>query len=44
MPAARRPLFDIRTGKVTAPPAYEAATTYPVRIVGEVQVKSVYPD
>lgn len=24
--------FDIRTGKVTAPPAYEAVQTYPVRI------------
>jgi len=32
--------FDIRTGKVTAPPAYEDVTTYPVRVFnGMVQVK-----
>lgn len=32
--------FDIRSGKVTAPPAYEDVTTYPVRVVnGMVQVR-----
>ena len=32
--------FDIRTGKVTAPPAYEDVRTFPVRIVdGRVQVR-----
>jgi 3-phenylpropionate/trans-cinnamate dioxygenase ferredoxin subunit len=32
--------FDIRSGKVTAPPAYEDVTTYPVRVVnGIVQVR-----
>jgi 3-phenylpropionate/trans-cinnamate dioxygenase ferredoxin subunit len=32
--------FDIRTGQVTAPPAYEAVTTYPVRVFnGMVQVR-----
>jgi 3-phenylpropionate/trans-cinnamate dioxygenase ferredoxin subunit len=37
--------FDIRTGKVTAPPAYEAVSTYPVRVVnGRVQVRSACPD
>jgi 3-phenylpropionate/trans-cinnamate dioxygenase ferredoxin component len=31
--------FDLRTGKVTAPPAYEDITTYSVRIhAGRVQV------
>ena len=25
--------FDIRTGKVTAPPAYEHVTAYPVRVI-----------
>lgn len=34
--------FDIRTGRVTAPPAYEDVTTYPVRVVnGRVQVRDV---
>ena len=37
--------FDIRTGKVTAPPAYEDVTTYPVRVFnGMVQVRDVDPD
>ncbi len=32
--------FDIRTGEVTAPPAYEAVDIFPVRIVdGRVQVR-----
>jgi 3-phenylpropionate/trans-cinnamate dioxygenase ferredoxin subunit len=32
--------FDIRSGKVTAPPAYEDVTTYPVRVVnGVVQIR-----
>ena len=36
--------FDIRTGEVTAPPACEAVTTYPVRVVnGRVQVRDTCP-
>lgn len=32
--------FDIRTGKVTAPPAYEDVRTFPVRVLdGRVQVR-----
>ena len=32
--------FDIRTGEVTAPPAYEPVDTFPVRVVeGVVQVR-----
>ena len=32
--------FDIRTGKVTAPPAYEDVRTFPVRVVdGRIQVR-----
>jgi len=32
--------FDIRTGKVTAPPACEDVTAYPVRVIsGRVQVR-----
>ncbi len=32
--------FDLRTGEVTAPPAYEDITTYPVRIrEGVIQVR-----
>jgi 3-phenylpropionate/trans-cinnamate dioxygenase ferredoxin subunit len=37
--------FDLRTGKVTAPPAYEDIRTYRVRIHdGRVQVRSVDAD
>jgi 3-phenylpropionate/trans-cinnamate dioxygenase ferredoxin subunit len=37
--------FDIRSGKVTAPPAYEDVTTYPVRVFnGIVQVSDIDPD
>lgn len=32
--------FNIKTGQVTAPPAYEAVDTFPVRVVnGMVQIK-----
>ena len=32
--------FDLKTGQVTAPPAYEPVTTFPVRVVdGLVQVR-----
>lgn len=32
--------FDIRTGEVTAPPAYEPVDTFPVRVVeGVIQVR-----
>jgi 3-phenylpropionate/trans-cinnamate dioxygenase ferredoxin subunit len=37
--------FDIRTGKVTAPPACEAVSTYPVRVINSrVQVGEAWPD
>ncbi|MEN8106553.1 MAG: non-heme iron oxygenase ferredoxin subunit [Pseudomonadota bacterium] len=37
--------FDIRTGKVTAPPAYEDISTFPVRTDnGRVQVKDTSGD
>jgi 3-phenylpropionate/trans-cinnamate dioxygenase ferredoxin subunit len=37
--------FDIRTGRVTAPPAYEDVAAYPVRVVnGMVQVRNASPD
>ena len=31
--------FDVRTGEALSPPAYEALTTYPVRIVDKVYVE-----
>ncbi|MEE8196138.1 MAG: non-heme iron oxygenase ferredoxin subunit [Acidiferrobacterales bacterium] len=32
--------FNIRTGEVTAPPAYEAVATFPVRVrAGKIQVR-----
>lgn len=32
--------FDVKTGEVTAPPAYEAVDTFPVRVVdGVIQLK-----
>jgi 3-phenylpropionate/trans-cinnamate dioxygenase ferredoxin subunit len=31
--------FDVRTGEALCPPAYEALTTYPVRIVDDVHVE-----
>ena len=37
--------FDIRTGKVTAPPAYEDVTTYRVRVDnGRVQIRDAFPE
>lgn len=36
--------FDLRTGKVTAPPAYEDVTTYGTRVhAGRVQVRDERP-
>jgi 3-phenylpropionate/trans-cinnamate dioxygenase ferredoxin subunit len=37
--------FDLRTGEVTAPPAYEAVNTLTIRVVnGMVQVKNKHSD
>ena len=36
--------FDLRTGKVTAPPAYEDVTTYATRVHnGRLQVRTQHP-